>query len=217
MLVRALRPAKGWRDRHAGTATENSVKEVGIPPVPSSLCTSLTAVSTALRSRITKTMSKKQLLRNNWSNNWLSNSLWKPSSTSLLLISPELSWESSFTSPLLISPGPWARCRIASGTKTAVVGWSFWMTSNEDRYERSTRTHTIIYYRCNECGDTISKTQLSLRTLAHVHIPCLYNDRFTPMQVSQALPLNRHAPVEQPRMKRNARQKKKKKKYNHNR
>ena len=83
------------------------------------------------------------------------------------------------------------------------------MTSNEDRYERSTRTHTIIYYRCNECGDTISKTQLSLRTLAHVHIPCLYNDRFTPMQVSQALPLNRHAPVEQPRMKRNARQKKK--------
>ena len=165
MLVRELRPAKGWRDRHAGTATENNLKEVGIPPLPSSLCASLTAVSTALRSKITKTMSEKQLLRNNWSNNWLSKSLWEPSSTSLLLI----------------FPGPWARCRIASsfncrpwrsGAKTAVVGWSFCMTNNEDRYERSTRTHTIIYYRCNECGDTTSKTQLSLRTLAHVHIPC---------------------------------------------
>ena len=34
----------------------NSVKEVGTPSVPSDLCTSLTAVSTAVRSRVTKTV-----------------------------------------------------------------------------------------------------------------------------------------------------------------
>ena len=41
----------------------------------------------AVQSKVTKTVSEKQLLRNNWSK-WLPDSLWKPSSTSFLLISP---------------------------------------------------------------------------------------------------------------------------------
>ena len=40
----------------------NTVKEVGTPPVGSNLCISLIAVSTAVRSKVTQTVSKKQLL-----------------------------------------------------------------------------------------------------------------------------------------------------------
>ena len=38
----------------------NTVKEVGTSPVRSSLCTSLIAISTAERSKVTKTVSEKQ-------------------------------------------------------------------------------------------------------------------------------------------------------------
>ena len=41
----------------------NSVKEVGTPSVRSNLWTSLTAVSTAARSKVTKAVSEKQLLK----------------------------------------------------------------------------------------------------------------------------------------------------------
>ena len=37
----------------------NDVKDVGTPPVPSNLCTSLTAVSTAVRRKVTKTVPEK--------------------------------------------------------------------------------------------------------------------------------------------------------------
>ena len=37
----------------------NNVKDVGTPPVPSNLCTSLTAVSTAVRRKVTKTVPEK--------------------------------------------------------------------------------------------------------------------------------------------------------------
>ena len=62
-LVRTLRPAKIEEtvSRHQNI----SVKEVGTPPVRSNLCTPLIAVRTAVRSKVTKTMSKKQQLRNN--------------------------------------------------------------------------------------------------------------------------------------------------------
>ena len=53
----------------------------------SNLCAPLIALSTAVRNKVTKTMSEKQLLRNNWSK-LFSNSPWEPSSWSLLLISP---------------------------------------------------------------------------------------------------------------------------------
>ena len=43
------------------------VKAVGTSPVWSNLCTQLTDVSTAVRSRVTKTTSVAQLLMNNWS------------------------------------------------------------------------------------------------------------------------------------------------------
>ena len=42
-----------------------SAKEVGTPPVRSNLCTSLIVVSIAVRSKVTETVSEKQLLRNN--------------------------------------------------------------------------------------------------------------------------------------------------------
>ena len=58
-------------------------------PVRSNLCTLLISVSTTVRSKVTKTVSEKQLLRNNWRKG-LSNSLCEPSSTSRLLISPGL-------------------------------------------------------------------------------------------------------------------------------
>ena len=82
---------------------------MGTPPVRSNLGTLLIAVSTAVRSKVTKTVSGKQLLRNNWSKG-LSNSLSICCSTSLLLISPGLSWGSSSTSLLLIPPGPAHDC-----------------------------------------------------------------------------------------------------------
>ena len=61
------------------------------------------AVSTAVQNRATKTMSIALLLRNNW---WKRSPTFKPSSTSLLLISSGLTWASSTTSLLLISHGP---------------------------------------------------------------------------------------------------------------
>ena len=62
-LVPALRPVKTAET--VSHRQNNSVQEVGTPPVPSSLCTSLTAVSTAVRSRVPKAVSEKQLLSNN--------------------------------------------------------------------------------------------------------------------------------------------------------
>ena len=61
------------------------------------------AVSTAVQSRVTRTVSVALLLSNKWSRKV---QLSEPSSTSLLLISSGLSWGSSTTSLLLISPGP---------------------------------------------------------------------------------------------------------------
>ena len=43
----------------------NNVKEVGTPPVRSNLCTLVIAVSTAVRNKVVRTVSRKQLLRNN--------------------------------------------------------------------------------------------------------------------------------------------------------
>ena len=45
--------------------SNNHVKEVGTPPMRSNLCDPISAVSTAVRSKVTKTVSEKQLLRNN--------------------------------------------------------------------------------------------------------------------------------------------------------
>ena len=64
-LVSALRPVK--TEETVSHRQNNKVKEVGTPPAPSNLCASLIAVSTAVRSKVTKTMSEKQLLWNNWS------------------------------------------------------------------------------------------------------------------------------------------------------
>ena len=61
-LVRALRPAKA--EETVSHRPNKNVKEVGTPPVPSNLCTSLIAVSSDVRSKVTKTVSKEQLLRN---------------------------------------------------------------------------------------------------------------------------------------------------------
>ena len=63
---------------------------MGTLSVLSSLCTSLFSVSTAMWSKVAKTVSEKQLLRNN-SAARQSIQLWELSSTSLLLISPGLS------------------------------------------------------------------------------------------------------------------------------
>ena len=62
------------------------------------------AVSTAVRSRVTRTISVAQLLTNNWSKRQVQ--LSEPSSATLILISHGLSWESSTISLLLISLGP---------------------------------------------------------------------------------------------------------------
>ena len=85
-LVPNLRPVK---TEETVSHRQNDVKEVGTPPAPSNLSTSLTAVSTAVRNKVTKTVSEKQLLRNN-SAARQSIQLLEPSSTSLLLISPSL-------------------------------------------------------------------------------------------------------------------------------
>ena len=69
------------------------------PPLP---CHAI-AVPTAVRNRVTKTMSVAQPLRNNWSKR---SPTLEPSSISLLLISSGLTCGSSTTSLLLISPGP---------------------------------------------------------------------------------------------------------------
>ena len=61
------------------------------------------AVPTAMRNRVTKTMSVAPPLRNNWSK---TSPTLKPSSASLPLISSGLTSGSSTTSLLLISPGP---------------------------------------------------------------------------------------------------------------
>ena len=62
-LVHALRPVQ--TEETVSCRQNTNVKEVGTPPVRSNLFTSLTAVSTAVRSRVTKTMSVEQLSRNN--------------------------------------------------------------------------------------------------------------------------------------------------------
>ena len=61
------------------------------------------AVSTAVWNRVTKTMSIALLLRNDWCKR---SPTFKPSSTSLLLVSSGLIWGFSITSLLLISPEP---------------------------------------------------------------------------------------------------------------
>ena len=58
----AHRPAK--TEETVSHRQNSSVKEVGTPPVRSNLCTLLTAVLTTVRNKVTKTMSEKQLLRN---------------------------------------------------------------------------------------------------------------------------------------------------------
>ena len=62
-LVSALRPVK--TEETVSHHRNNSVKEVGTPPVRSNMCAWLIAVSTAARNNVTKTVSEKQLLRNN--------------------------------------------------------------------------------------------------------------------------------------------------------
>ena len=57
-LIQAFRPAK--TEETVTTARTTVLKEVGTPPVRSNLCTPLTAVPTATRSKVTKTVSKKQ-------------------------------------------------------------------------------------------------------------------------------------------------------------
>ena len=91
-----------------------SGQEEGTPPVRSNLCTPLIAVSTALRNKVTKTVSEKQLLGNN-SAARDSIQLWEPSSTSFLLISPGLCQQqetpSSYESP---APPPSSSSHLAS-------------------------------------------------------------------------------------------------------
>ena len=57
----------GWFKNNVGMGgfKNNTVKQVGSPPVSSNLCNPLTAVSTAVRNKVTKTVSEKQLSRNN--------------------------------------------------------------------------------------------------------------------------------------------------------
>ena len=56
-LVHALRPVQ---TQETVSCRQNSnVKEVGTQPVRSNLCTSLTAVLTAVRNKVTKTRSEK--------------------------------------------------------------------------------------------------------------------------------------------------------------
>ena len=57
-LIQAFRPAK--TEETVIHRQNNKLKEVGTPPVRSNLCTPLTAVSTAMRSKVTRTVSKKQ-------------------------------------------------------------------------------------------------------------------------------------------------------------
>ena len=99
-LVRAVRPAK--TEETVSHRQNNDVKDVGTPPVQSSLCTSLTAVSTAVRNKVTKTVSEEQLLRNNRSKrvSSLSAQLYLPSldvswallEVQLYLFALDLSW-----------------------------------------------------------------------------------------------------------------------------
>ena len=60
-FVKTLQPAK--TEETVSHRQNNGVSEVGTSPVPSNLSTSLTAVSTAVRNKVTKTVSEKQLLR----------------------------------------------------------------------------------------------------------------------------------------------------------
>ena len=85
----SARPAKTEETVSHRQNCDNNVKEVGTQPVRSNLSTSLTAVSTAVRSNVTKTVSEKQLLRNN-SAAGQSVQLGQPIATSLLLISTGL-------------------------------------------------------------------------------------------------------------------------------
>ena len=62
-IVPALRPVK--TEETVSHRQNSNVKDVGTPPVRSNLCTSVFAVSTAVRNKVTKTVSEKQLLRNN--------------------------------------------------------------------------------------------------------------------------------------------------------
>ena len=76
--------------RPSATVRTTNVKEVGTPSVRSSLCTSLIAVSTAVRNKVAKTWSVRKAAVENNSAARHSIQLRKPSSTSLLLISPGL-------------------------------------------------------------------------------------------------------------------------------
>ena len=84
----ALRPAK--TEETVSHRQKNNVKEAGTPASANKLCTPLTAVPTAVRNKVTKTVSEKQLLRNN--------SAERPSSYESPAPPP---------SPLLISSGLW--------------------------------------------------------------------------------------------------------------
>ena len=62
-FVKTLQPAK--TEETVSHRQNNGVSEVGTSSEPSNLSTSLTAVSTALRNKVTKTVSEKQLLWDN--------------------------------------------------------------------------------------------------------------------------------------------------------
>ena len=68
--LRVARPSaptrKDRRDRHAATGQNNNVKEVETPPARSSLCTEVTALSTAMRNKVTKTVSRTTQQQNNY-------------------------------------------------------------------------------------------------------------------------------------------------------
>ena len=64
-MARPRAPTRKTEEAVDHRQNNNYVKAVGTSPVRSSLCTPLTAVSTAARSRVTRTVSVAQLLRNN--------------------------------------------------------------------------------------------------------------------------------------------------------
>ena len=118
-----FRPAK--TEATVSHHQNSNVKEVGTPPGQSNFCTSPIAVSTAVRNKVTQTVSKKQLLRSN-SAARESIQLREPSSTSLLLTSDsvqkatveeQLSKQenpSSYASP---APPPSSSSLLGSGEK----------------------------------------------------------------------------------------------------
>ena len=87
-----------------------------------------------MRSRVTRTMSVAQVLRNNWSKRQVQ--LSEPSSTSLQLISPGLSWGALTTALLLISPGP--------ANESLTSSWE--SSSPPSSWSRLDSAHTGVLY-----------------------------------------------------------------------